>query len=160
LKKDTEIIGRIKNSLSGLAFADVKNASAGGATMGAFILGSCFIDYLAGFYYGHRSQKDDYINFANKYLKKYGGERLYYSMRNGLVHNYSVERDFVFSEKGIDGPHFGKYKNGKIVSNLEDFISDLEAAMNKYFKAIEHDEELKKRAIRRFKRGKMLEVLR
>jgi hypothetical protein len=58
LKKDEEIIKRIKNSLSQLAFADVKKASDGGAKMGAFILASCFIDYLAGFYYGHKAKRD------------------------------------------------------------------------------------------------------
>jgi len=159
LSKEKEIIARIKSSLSQLAFADVKKASAGGAKMGAYILASCFIDYLAGFYYGHKSTKDDYINFVNKYLRRYDGKQVYYSVRNGLVHNYSVERDFVFSEKGIDGPHLGKYKNGKTVLNLEDFLADIENAMSKYFKALEHDNNLRRRAINRFRSGKMLEVI-
>jgi hypothetical protein len=159
LKKDEEYIERIKNSLSNLAFADVKMASNGGAKMGAFILASCFIDYIAGFYYGHKADRSDYINFTNKYLKKYDGDKIYYSVRNGLVHNYFVERDYVFSDKGADGPNLGKYKNGKIVLNLEDFLSDIESAMNKYFKALDRDNELRKRAIKRFKRGKILEVL-
>lgn len=159
MKKDEAFIERIKNSLSQLAFADVKKASDGGAKMGAFILASCFIDYLAGFYYGHKAEKIDYINFTNKYLKKYDGEKIYYSVRNGLVHNYSVERDFVFSEKGLDGQNLEKYKNGKTVLNLEDFLSDIESAMNKYFKVLDRDKNLRKRAINRFKRGKILEVL-
>jgi hypothetical protein len=159
MKKDDEIIERIKHSLSKLAFADVKKASDGGAKMGAFILANCFIDYLAGFYYGRKSTKNDYINYVDKHLKKYGGDKIYRSVRNGLVHNYSVDRDFVFSEKGIDGPNLGKYKNGKIVLNLEDFLNDIESAMDKYFKALNRDNNLRIKAINRFKRGKILQVL-
>lgn len=160
MKYEKDLINRIKFSLTQLAFTDIKRASAGGAKMGAFILASCFIDYLAGFYYGHKSKKEDYINFINKHLRRYDGGKIYYSVRNGLVHNYSVERDFIFSENRDDGPHLGKHKNGKIILNLDEFIKDIENAMNKYFNALEHDNNLKLKAINRFKRGKMLEVIR
>jgi len=35
-----------------MALDDVKNACKGGSKMGAFILASCFIDYMAGFMKG------------------------------------------------------------------------------------------------------------
>lgn len=35
-----------------MAFLDIKKASNGKSKMGAFILSSCFIEYLAGFCYG------------------------------------------------------------------------------------------------------------
>ena len=37
--------------------------------MGAFILGSCFIEYLAGFRYGKETTHDDYKNFIKEFLE-------------------------------------------------------------------------------------------
>ena len=68
MASDDEIIERIKKSLKELAYEGIIKASDGGSKMGAFILASCFIDYLAGFYYGGESTPSHYKGFVKKFL--------------------------------------------------------------------------------------------
>jgi hypothetical protein len=55
-------INHIKFALYDMAFLDIKRASGGKSKMGAFILASCFIDYMAGFIAGRETTNKDYTN--------------------------------------------------------------------------------------------------
>ena len=91
-----EIINHIKTTLEEMAFNGIKQASAGGSKMGAFILGSCFIDCLAGFVYGRQANGHDYKKFVRDYLKSYDPVKLYKDLRCALVHNYTEGGSYVF----------------------------------------------------------------
>jgi len=55
--------------------------------MGAFILCSCYIDYLAGFRFGKPGGGKDYKKFIEIYLPNYDPDTIYTDMRCGIVHN-------------------------------------------------------------------------
>ncbi len=131
---DAALIDHIKEHLRDMAFADILRASNGGSKIGAFILGSCFIDYLAGFRYRKtKTTRAKYIKFVGVYMDSfYVPERLYGDLRCKLVHDYSEGGSYAFVDARSD-LHKTKLKDGRVVINLEDFITDLLAAMQKYF---------------------------
>ena len=144
-------ISHIRHSLEEMAFKDIIRASSGKSKMGAFILGSCFIEYLAGFRYGKETTRDDYKNFVKEYLDKYDAEKLYADLRCKLVHNYSEggSYDFIDARPHL---HNAKLQNGKILLNLENFIADLKSALDKYFTQLESDDTLFELAVQRYKK--------
>lgn len=56
------VLDHIKTGLYDMAFQDIKKAASGHSKMGAFILASCFIEYMAGFAYGKATTRKDYKN--------------------------------------------------------------------------------------------------
>ena len=144
-----QFIVHIRHSLEEMAFKDIIRASEGKSKMGAFILGSCFIEYLAGFRYGKETTHDDYKNFIKEFLgDKYDAEKLYEDLRCKLVHNYSEGGSYEFT----DAKAFLHKQpiNNKIILNLENFIDDLKLALNDYFKKLETSDELLQLAIKRY----------
>jgi len=140
--KQKELIGQMNTSLIDMAFGDIIRAANGGAKMGAFILCSCYIDYLAGFRFGRRTTRKDYKEFIKLYLTGYDPETVYHDLRCGIVHNYSEGGSYTFMHE-LPDLHFYKPGGfGKICLNLENFISDLETATQKYFNELENSEEL------------------
>ena len=137
------------NSLYVMAFLDIKRASKGGSKIGAFILSSCFIEYLAGFRYGKKTGKKDYINFVKSYFNgKYNPEKLYTDLRCKLVHNYSEGGTYAFTDSH---PELHNTKqDGRTIVNLENFIADIEEVLNRYFDELRTDDELCKLAKKRF----------
>jgi hypothetical protein len=128
----------IKFALYDMAFLDIKRASAGQSKMGAFILASCFIDYMAGFITGHKTTNKDYKQFVKDFLPPlYDPDKLYNDLRCKLVHNYSEGGSYIF----VDAKPVlhGKKIDGKVVINLENFIDDLESALRKVFADLDTD---------------------
>ncbi len=126
----TQEFNRIKVGLEDMAFEDIKRASKGGSKMGAFILASCFIEYMAGFKKGGSTTRTDYINFVKTYLKSYNAKNLYTDLRCKLVHNYSEGGSFLFVD-GKQNLHLKKEQaTGKIFINLENFIEELKGALD------------------------------
>jgi hypothetical protein len=138
-------------SLHDMAFKDIERAAAGGSKMGAFILSACYIDYLAGFRYGKPTRGKDYIKFTKKYLpSKYIAPKLYTDLRCKLVHNYSEGGTYLFTDGGKH-PHMSRSTNdSRIFINLEDFIVDINSALERYFKEILANDKLLKLAIKRY----------
>lgn len=152
----SEIITQIKDGLKTMAFLDIKRASAGGAKMGAFILASCFIDYMAGYRYNQANTGQAYMDFVNDYLPAtYDKEKLYKDLRCKLVHNYSEGGSYLFIH-GDTSKH-GVTVGSKKVINLENFINDLEVAMDKFFHQIDEDTIIQQKAIDRFNSISILE---
>lgn len=136
-----KIIGKIKYSLIDWDLNDIKRASSGGAKMGVFILGSCYVDHLSCFYFGQESTRTNYINFVNKFLPMYNGAEFYKSMRCKLVHNYSVDGKYAFTHNNY-GLHHKVDNDGKMLINLKSFINELEGASNELFRLLGSDQEL------------------
>jgi hypothetical protein len=141
-----------------MAFLDIKRASDGGSKIGAFILASCFIDYMAGFAVGKQSNGKDYKAFVKNYLPPcYVPDKLYTDLRCKLVHNYSEGGSYIF----VDGePQLHKQMDGnKMIINLENFIDDLETAFQKLLYQIENDPNCKAAAMSRYKAIGLLDVM-
>ena len=143
------IIDHIKNALYDGAFVDIKEASSGKSKTGAFILASCFIDYMAGFVCGRETKPKDYIDFVSHYLSSfYNPSKLYKDLRCKLVHNYS-EGGFYWLKDDKPELH-GQTESGRTIINLENFINDLEDAFNKLMGEIRSDPSKKQKAIDRY----------
>jgi hypothetical protein len=143
------IIGDIKNALYDGAFSDIKKALSGNSKIGAFILASCFIDYMAGFVCGREATRKDYKDFVSHYLPSiYNPSKLYKDLRCKLVHNYS-EGGFYWLK--YDKPELhGQTESGRTIINLENFINELENAFNKLMGEIQSAPSKKQKAIDRY----------
>jgi len=146
---DQAIIGHLKYALYDMAFLDIKRASSGKSEIGAFILASCFIDYIAGFVCGGETKPKDYKDFVRDYLPPvYDPSKLYKDLRCRLVHNYSEGGSYWLKD---NQPQLhGQIVSGRTVINLEDFIDDLEDAFHKFMKKIQSDPTAKQKAIDRY----------
>ena len=148
-------LAKIRQGLRDMAFEDIKRAANGRAKIGAFILGACFIDYIAGYWFGADSEVKStsshkiFVAFTREFLKAYDPEKLYVAMRCKLVHNYSEGGAYKFA---FDMPnrHLTKSEN-KIIINLEQFIDDIETAPNRYLQLLDTDHDVQLRAIKRWK---------
>ncbi len=141
LQRYPKIIENVRSSLIKWDLDDIKKASKANANLGAFILGSCYIDHLSCLYSGSDSTDDNYIKFVNDYLANYNGRDMYKDIRCRLVHNYSVGNKYAFTHNNSQ-LHL-KENDGKICINLGDFIEDLEAAANKFFADADQNDDIK-----------------
>ena len=142
-----DITEYIKHTLEE-AILDIKRARDGGAKIGAFILASCFIEYMAGFVCGGKTKPKDYKDCVRRYLPSYNPSRLYKHLRCKLVHNYSEGGSHWLLE-GKPQLH-GQRINGLTIINLENFIQDLEKALQELLGEIESDPSKKQKAINRY----------
>lgn len=155
----TTFIDSLWHSLHDMAFLDIKRASVGNAKMGAFILASCYIDYLSGFRYGKITKGLDYVRFVREYLNdKYDASKLYQDLRCKLVHNYSEGGSYAFTDNHPEC-HKVKIPDGRIMLNLENFIDDIEAVLIKYFGELRSDDEKYKLAQARYKKIGILTIV-
>lgn len=145
-----KFISFLWHSLHDMAFLDIQRASDGKSKMGAFILSSCFIEYLAGFRYGRETNSNDYKNFVKIYLNgKYDAEKLYRDLRCKLVHNYSEGGSYTFIDNHPE-LHKASTADKKVVLNLENFISDIEDALQTYFNELRTNDTIFKLALDRY----------
>jgi hypothetical protein len=142
------IISHIKFVLYDMAFLDIRRASTGDSKIGAFILSSCFIDCMAGFVCGGKSHQKDYESFVRQYLPGYDPTNLYEDLRCRLVHNYSEGGSYwlTYNHPELHGQTVDK----RTFINLENFVDDLEVALDKFVKHIESDLSAEKKATDRY----------
>ena len=148
----------IIDSLTENALGDIKRASHGGSKMGAFILCSCLIDAIAGFIKGADTNEEDYKDVIKKYLPSYNPKKLYKDLRCKLVHSYSEGGSYLFVDNKPDR-HLVE-DAGKIIINLENFISDIESALETFNAALldTSNNQLRNAAIRRLDKNGILKV--
>lgn len=155
----TTFINSLWHSLHDMAFLDIKRASQGNAKMGAFILASCYIDYLSGFRYGKNTKGLDYVRFVREYFNdKYDASKLYQDLRCKLVHNYSEGGSYAFTDNHPE-LHNIKTSDGRIMLNLENFVDDIETVLKKYFEELRTDDEKFKLAQNRYNRLGILTIM-
>lgn len=145
LKPDMErwVFSRIMRLLSSDPFA-------------AFILMACAIDYLAGYWCGGKTVEDDYKRFINEFFPKnsdgterYFADKLYQSLRNGLIHNMALlGAAYTLTDKR-PSLHLAPGPSGSRNLNAESFFDDLLRARDSYFEMVEKDPDLLLKATRR-----------
>jgi hypothetical protein len=154
-----KFISFLWHSLHDMAFLDIKRASNGNSKIGAFILASCFIEYIAGFRYGKETQGKDYKDFVRDYFNgSYDPDKLYKDLRCKLVHNYSEGGTYTFTDNHPEW-HKAKTNDGRTLLNLEDFISDIENALKTYFDELKTDNNKFKLAVDRYNKLNILGIL-
>jgi hypothetical protein len=124
-----------------------------------FVFMSCSIDYLSGFWWGENRElgmsRQAYVGFINEYFRprgRYNAKGLYDSLRNGLVHLFTIKNKMY--ELTIDEPdsHLTVSHNNYIVLNASNFRNDLINAANRYFDEVEKNPQLLDKAFQRYER--------
>jgi hypothetical protein len=126
-----------------------------------FIFMACAIDYLAGFWLGESTKgkvSEAYKGFIDKYFPpdRYDSDGLYDSLRNGLVHMFTIKGKRYGLKHNRPDVHLRAAQSGQIILNAADFRDDLRAAADSYFEDAESDPELLDRLIRRYRRDGFL----
>jgi hypothetical protein len=130
----------------------------------ALLLAIASVEYLAGYYAGEQSRKDDFIsflkdNFPDQYSSYY--EAIYDQLRCGLVHNLNILNPW--NKNGIDflvhsnSPDHLKVNNeGKLIFSVSFFLEDIRRAFWMYVYDLvekrEENQDLIKKFEKRFNR--------
>jgi hypothetical protein len=124
-----------------------------------FVFMSCCIDYLSGFWWGENRElgmsRQAYVGFINEYFRPrglYNAKGLYDSLRNGLVHLFTIKNKMY--ELTFDEPerHLTVNRMGYTVLDAASFRKDLIAAANLYFDDVEKNPQLLDKAFERYER--------
>ena len=140
-----------------IALEDIKRALHidTNTTMAVFILGSCFIEALGGFYCGQTNpnlrgkSQDQFVQFVTKYLPQYNPHDLWQSLRNGLVHSYTDKGKYLFVNKKRD-LHHSLHQGRGLFINDENFVEELENAYKQFREDILNNNDIFFKAKRRF----------
>jgi len=126
-----------------------------------FIFMSCAIDYLAGFWWGKSTQggvRKAYTGFIDAYFPRglYDADGLYDSLRNGLVHMFTIKGKRYALTHNHPELYLKKSKTGQIVLNAGNFRDELVAAKDKYFNKVESSSDMLNKVLDRYKRDGFL----
>jgi hypothetical protein len=127
----------------------------------SFIVMACAIDYLAGFWWGKSTKgkvRKVYSGFIERYFSsgRYDADGLYDSLRNGLVHMFTIKGRKYGLTHNQPGVHLKVDSSGQIILNAADFRDDLKAAKERYFDEVESDPDLLDNVIQRYVRDGFL----
>jgi len=119
---------------------DMEKAQSVGAELSAILLGLAAIDYLAGFFVGRQSKRDDYISFMSRYFPSQYQQFLdavYDQLRSGLMHNLVATnpwkpRAYSFTIQKHSQRHLQTDKEGKIIFSVGHLRVDLFRAWRMY----------------------------
>lgn len=128
-----------------------------------FIFMACVIDYLAGFWWGKSTKRQvetAYTGFIDEYFQKgrYDAAGLYDSLRNGLVHMFTIKNKKYALTHNNPGFHLVD-RNGQIILNAGDFRDDLIAAKERYFGDVDAKPNLLDKALDRYNRDGFLDLV-
>lgn len=126
-----------------------------------FIFMSCAIDYLVGFWWGVSTKgnvRKAYPEFITSYFPNglYNSYELYDSLRNGLVHMFTIKNKSYALTHNHPDIHLRKARTGQIVLNASNFRDDLVAAKNKFFNDVECSPDLLDKVLDRYNRDGFL----
>lgn len=118
----------------------------------AFIVMACAIDYLAGFWKGKETTRSIYKSFIDEYFPtgRYDSKGLYGSLRNGLVHMFTIKGKKYALTHGHPELHLKTDSNGQVVLNAADFRNDLVGAKERYFNDVEANSRLLQKVVKRY----------
>lgn len=158
-QKKCMIDSRVKYKLYSLVIADILKAEENGAFGGAFLLSFCCVDYfslpLALMNNTERTGKDEFKFFIKNYMSQVNNKYShlfdeFYAIRCSLVHTYGessatraleITPQFIFANPCDEHLLFNN-RNNKLTISLSDFISELIAAIECFFKTKVEDEVL------------------
>jgi hypothetical protein len=120
-------------------------------------------DYLAGFWCGKNTErcvKKAYTGFIDEYFLpgRYDSNGLYDSLRNGLVHMFTIKGMKYALIHNQSHLHLKPATNGQIILNASDFRDDLTVAKQRYFYDVETNSELLDKAVERYLRDGFLDA--
>jgi hypothetical protein len=156
---------------------DATSKEGNGTPLSAYILLSCAIDTLAGFYTGRdrsysrkrgkRVKGKAPVNvgrqnllFIRAYMKAYPAAKLQRGVRNYLVHNFTLRQDILLTHNSHDN-HMtdvripaGKKNRARncLLINFEDLLADFKAAYEQYLVDLDTSADLQRKFMRRFRR--------
>jgi len=127
-----------------------------------FIFMACAIDYLAGFWWGKSTKnqgKAAYTGFINSYFPpgRYDAEGLYDSLRNGLVHMFTIKNKKYTLTHNNPHLHLKRDPYGQVILNAEDFRNELVGAKERYFDEVEARSDLLDKVLDRYARDSFLD---
>lgn len=156
---EDEVISQIIKSLSEYNLRDIReiNKSELDFTIAEFILCSCFIDQISGFRYNTSKVGERYRQFVSNYLPAYKPHELYKDLRNKLVHNYSIGSFYGITRR-TSALHL-KVVNRITVLNLENFILDLQQALDKYISELKNDATIRANAMAWYSKHKIMSLI-
>jgi hypothetical protein len=117
----------------------------------AFILLTCFIDFLGTLYAGSESKGDTFRSFVDAFMQQtyngvgYNANELYSNLRNKLVHNYAIWQGKYVLTHGHPEKHFVTHAGRVIILNLENFFNDVKQAAQEYFAQVKQDVDLQQK---------------
>ncbi len=158
MKKD-EIIDRIIFSFTNYNLRDIKligdlaEKNSLDFVLAEFTLCTCLIDQLSGFRYNRIAVKSRFIQFVDEYLSRYNSKFLYEDLRIRIIHNYSVGENYQLTRKASNSQTISNSNDGLL--SLDQFISDIEDAMNKYFVQLKNDKQIRENAINWYNKNKI-----
>jgi hypothetical protein len=129
-----------------------------------FIFMSCAIDYLAGFWWGDSTKGKVgviFTKFVDTYFvpNKYNSIDLYDSLRNGLVHMFTIKGKKYALVHNNQIAHLKMSEDEHVMLNAENFRDDIIVAKELYFKDVEEDSFCMDKLKERYIRDGFLEVL-
>lgn len=117
----------------------------------AFILLTCYIDYLGTLLAGRDASQHTFEQFLQRFMSppnqpsRYDPKELYRSLRNKLVHNYAIWNAKYYLTHGRPEAHLQPVASDAVVLNLEDFFTDVESASGEYFRTVDADVSLQQK---------------
>jgi hypothetical protein len=162
-----EIVKKLDEAFVSLALEDINRALhiKTNTTMAVFILGSCFIEALAGFYCGQTDpnlrgkSQDQFVKFVTRYLPKYKPLDLWQSLRNGLVHSYTDKGKYLYVNKKENLHHLQENQGGGLIINDENFVKELEIAYKQFKSDILSDPDIFSKVKQRFNSFGVMHIL-
>ncbi len=137
------------------ATSESERNKTGGTPLAAFLLLSCGIDTISGFYAGRTGKHgtgEQYKSFVRKYMRRYLPENMYEKLRCALAHNFVIEEGLALTH-GQSYLHNVRNLSGKtIVKNFENVFSDFQFGVRQYFEDLAKSEDLKSKFMKRFRK--------
>jgi hypothetical protein len=124
---------------------------------------ACTIDYLAGFWWGKNTKgqvEAAYTGFIDAYFppNRYDSKGLYDSLRNGLVHMFTIKSKKYTLTHNNPSFHLKVDCNGQIILNAGDFRDDLVAATERYCDDVEAKPDLLDKVLDHYNRDGFLDL--
>ena len=117
----------------------------------AFILITCLIDFLGTLYAGRDSNRGTFTAFVSDFMRQqqdgvgYDGEELWKSLRNKLVHNYSIWQGKYVLTHGHPELHLRLHSDKARILNLEDFFEYVKCVRDDHLTQVAQETELRER---------------
>ncbi|MBI4732987.1 MAG: hypothetical protein HY781_12835 [Chloroflexi bacterium] len=157
-------IEKIRIFLLQTIFVEARNCLHADSELAALLLAIASVEYLAGYYVGKQSQRNDFISFLTAYFPdQYAPyyDAIYDQLRCGLVHNLNVMNPW--KKNGIDflihpnSPNHLKLNDeGKLIFSITLFLEDIRRAFWMYIHDVVEkqgeNQELVENFIKRFNR--------
>jgi len=144
--QDEQTIEYIINTFQKFSLADIKYNK--DRPIAAALLSGCLLDQISGFLFENKGKATDKARkFVKKYMPAYDGIRIYDILRNSLVHNYSLPKQYAVTSD-LAGADLGLSILPNGVIYIPSFIQDLEIAVSKAVRDLREDKEVQKHAIK------------